>query len=155
MTEQLHVTRVLVGVDFDETSGAAVAAAGALAARFNATVTAVHAHPLDAPAYFTGAQMDTIEAERAESRARTAAEILAFAAHYTNAKVNALVEEGPPSEAILRIAPAFDLVVLGTHRLNGARRWWLGSVAEAVLRHATVPVLIVPAADAALPRSSS
>ena len=39
----------------------------------------------------------------------------------------------------------FDLIVVGTHRRHGARRWWLGSVAEAVVRRSPRPVLVVPA----------
>jgi hypothetical protein len=38
----------------------------------------------------------------------------------------------------------FDLIVVGTHRRHGARRWWLGSVAETVVRRSTRPVLVVP-----------
>ncbi|MDH3590945.1 MAG: universal stress protein [Planctomycetota bacterium] len=37
-----------------------------------------------------------------------------------------------------------DLIVLGTHGRHGLERWTLGSVAEAVVRHARGPVLVVP-----------
>ncbi len=39
-----------------------------------------------------------------------------------------------------------DLIVLSTHGRSGVRRLVLGSVAEAVLRHAHVPVLAIPPA---------
>ena len=35
------------------------------------------------------------------------------------------------------------LIVLGTHGRRGPRRWLLGSTAEAIVRRATVPVLLV------------
>jgi len=38
----------------------------------------------------------------------------------------------------------FDLIALSSHGRSGFRRLILGSVAEAVLRHAEVPVLIFP-----------
>jgi len=38
-----------------------------------------------------------------------------------------------------------DLLVLGSHGLTGVKRLVLGSTAENVLRHASMPVLIVPA----------
>lgn len=38
-----------------------------------------------------------------------------------------------------------DLIVLGTHGRRGPRRWLLGSTAEAIVRQATVPVLLVRA----------
>ena len=60
--------------------------------------------------------------------------------------VHVVVGEGPPQDAILGMAAAFDLIVVGTHRRHGARRWWLGSVAEAVVRRSPRPVLVVPAA---------
>lgn len=39
-----------------------------------------------------------------------------------------------------------DLIAMSTHGRAGVRRLVLGSVAEAVLRHATVPVLSIPPA---------
>jgi nucleotide-binding universal stress UspA family protein len=38
----------------------------------------------------------------------------------------------------------FDLIALSTHGRGGFRRLVLGSVAETVLRHASVPVLVFP-----------
>lgn len=151
MSRQPPMTRVLVAVDLDAASAPAVAAAGALARLFDASLTAVHAHSLEMPAYFTGAEMDALEAGRIEGRAGAAAELRAFVSLYTDVAASTRVEEGPPAEAILRLAPAFDLIVVGTRRLHGARRWWLGSVAEAVVRRATVPVLVAPAANGARP----
>ena len=144
MTGPEQVSRVLVAVDFQESSASAVSAAGALAAAFNATLSAVHAHTLDLPAYFTEAQMEALEAERELGRTRAAADLLEFAGRHTAAPVTPLIEEGTPAAVILRLAPAFDLVVLGTRHLHGPRRWWEGSVAETVVRGATVPVLVVP-----------
>jgi nucleotide-binding universal stress UspA family protein len=38
-----------------------------------------------------------------------------------------------------------DLIVMGSHGRGGVTRWLLGSVAEDVVRHSTVPVLLVRA----------
>ena len=53
--------------------------------------------------------------------------------------------EGVPHEAILEYADEHDvdLVVMGTHGQTGEERRIVGSVAEAVVRHATVPVMTV------------
>ncbi|QDV06532.1 hypothetical protein Poly30_20420 [Planctomycetes bacterium Poly30] len=40
-----------------------------------------------------------------------------------------------------------DLIVLSTHGRTGLRRFALGSVAESILRHATMPVLAFPAKE--------
>jgi nucleotide-binding universal stress UspA family protein len=36
-----------------------------------------------------------------------------------------------------------DLIVMASHGRTGVRRWFLGSVAEEVLRQASVPVLLI------------
>lgn len=40
-----------------------------------------------------------------------------------------------------------DLMVLSTHGRTGVRRLMLGSVAESILRHSSVPVLVFPAKE--------
>ena len=54
--------------------------------------------------------------------------------------------EGDPREDIVRMAESWgaDLVVIGTHARTGLSRLLLGSVAEHVVRHSTVPVMVVP-----------
>ena len=53
------------------------------------------------------------------------------------------VEAGEPSDTILQIAKdgGADLIVMGTHGRTGLSRLLIGSVAEAVLRRSTCPVL--------------
>jgi universal stress protein A len=52
---------------------------------------------------------------------------------------------GTPTEEILRLAreEQVDLIVMGTHGRTGVRHLLLGSVAEAVVRHAPCPVFTV------------
>lgn len=53
--------------------------------------------------------------------------------------------DGDPASAIVDIAAAeqVDLIVMSTHGRTGLARWAMGSVAEKVLRAATVPILIL------------
>ncbi|MET0795269.1 MAG: universal stress protein, partial [Polyangiaceae bacterium] len=44
-----------------------------------------------------------------------------------------------------------DLIVIGTHNRKGVERFLLGSVAEATVRHAHCPVLVIPAPPQAPP----
>ena len=55
------------------------------------------------------------------------------------------VLEGYPSSALLDVAKekSVNLIVMGSHGRSGLKRLWLGSVAESVVREATIPVLIV------------
>ena len=145
MSPGAKISRVLVGVDFDEASGSALKMAGVLASAWDADITVFHSATQEAPAYFTAAQLEALEAERAQSREGTADRLRASAEQHVTRAVRVVVEEGPAADAMLRLAASFDLIVVGTHRRHGARRWWLGSVAEAVVRHSPRPVLVVPA----------
>lgn len=62
-----------------------------------------------------------------------------------SATILACVAEDDPAEVILRKAAEIgaDVLVMGTHGRTGVRRLLIGSVAERVLRHASVPVVVV------------
>ena len=53
------------------------------------------------------------------------------------------VLHGEPGLAIPHAAQSGDLIVMTTHGRSGPARWLLGSVAEAVVRRSTVPVLLM------------
>ncbi|WP_010612444.1 universal stress protein, partial [Halococcus hamelinensis] len=59
--------------------------------------------------------------------------------------IEATILEGSPAIAILEYADKhdIDLIVMGTHGRRGIRRYLIGSVAERVVRLASVPVLTV------------
>lgn len=48
----------------------------------------------------------------------------------------------PPAEAIAERAGGYDLIAIGSHGRRGLRRFLLGSVAEATVRHAPCSVLV-------------
>jgi nucleotide-binding universal stress UspA family protein len=55
-----------------------------------------------------------------------------------------LIRAGDPAEAILDVAgDSGTMVVMATHGYTGLRRMILGSVADAVVRHARVPIALV------------
>lgn len=60
-------------------------------------------------------------------------------------RVGAAVDFGSPSERILALAEELqaDLIVIGTHGRKGIQRVMVGSVAENVLRHAHCSVWVV------------
>ena len=138
---------ILVAVDFSEAAARAITVAGLIAERCGATtLRLVHAESIEAPIYFTSEQLDRLERER-QMLQRQAEEFLGrFGRQHTSAPFSVRVDTLPPVDAILQEATASDLVVMGTHGRRGPRRWWLGSVAERVLREITRPLLIVRAA---------
>lgn len=58
------------------------------------------------------------------------------------------VIRGPVAKAIVDSTRAGDLVVMASHGRTGVARWFLGSVAEDVMRRANVPILLVRVAHA-------
>lgn len=58
-----------------------------------------------------------------------------------------------PMFALTRLADELeaDMIVVGSHGRHGVARWLLGSVAEAVVRQATCPVLVIPPLPGELP----
>lgn len=60
-------------------------------------------------------------------------------------KVEPVYLRGSPAEKILEYAEEnnIDLIVMGTQGLTGIKKFLIGSVAEKVLRHSKVPVMII------------
>ncbi|MDD3245614.1 MAG: universal stress protein [Methanosarcina sp.] len=60
-------------------------------------------------------------------------------------KVEPMYLKGSPAEKILEYAEEsnIDLIVMGTQGLTGIQRFLIGSVAENVLRHSKIPVMII------------
>ncbi|HXP52984.1 MAG TPA: universal stress protein [Bacteroidia bacterium] len=61
-------------------------------------------------------------------------------------KISTLTEEGIPQYEIRNIARSkkADMIIMGTHGRTGLQHLLMGSVAEFVIRHSTIPVLVVP-----------
>jgi len=61
-------------------------------------------------------------------------------------QVSTVVVVGEPAEAILDYVEenGVDLVIMSTHGRSGMSRWFLGSVAERVLRRSVAPLFLVP-----------
>jgi nucleotide-binding universal stress UspA family protein len=133
---------VLVAVDFGGASTRALRVAEALATHLGASMTALHAETLDVPPYFTHDQLKEVERHRAEARREAQRYLERFVREAAPSAAAALVD-GPAVEAVLAAAARHDLLVLGTHGRRGPSRWWIGSVAERVVRDSPIPALVV------------
>lgn len=139
---------ILVPVDGSDTSMRAVAKAAGLAKAFGSAVTAMYV--ID-PYPFTGVGADfaygqaqyltaaTAEAHSALEGARAQLEAAGVAVQ------TQVLEAHTPWRGILEAVPALggDLIVMGSHGRRGLEKLVLGSVAQRVLQHAHVPVLVV------------
>jgi len=61
-------------------------------------------------------------------------------------KATTITGEGIPQDDIIKLARGHkaDLIVMGTHGRTGLRHLFMGSVAEYVVRHSKIPVMVVP-----------
>ena len=93
---------------------------------------------------------------RRNTTAEMMASIVTVAQDRLNAMAVRLESRGVPIKTVLRNGAAWEeindaamaegaqLIVMGTHGRRGLSRAMMGSVAERVIRTATLPVLIVP-----------
>ena len=72
-------------------------------------------------------------------------------------KSSVVIRKGDPTEMICREArdADVDLVVMSSHGRSGLSRLWIGSVAEGVIKHSTVPVLVVRASSSTIAAEES
>ena len=141
--------RVLVATDFTPLGQRSFDAAMALVEP-GGVVEVLHAWHLPA---FSGALVPGPVSDAALEPVRTSVEQGArekldamIAAHASGqATVEVSIVNDPPARAITERAEAggHDLVVVGGHGKRGLRRWILGSVAEATVRHAPCSVLVI------------
>lgn len=83
--------------------------------------------------------------ENAESRAEAVCEAAADRAAEHGVEAQTAIEVGRPAKTIVAYASDHDVdhVVMGSHGRKGLDRLLTGSVAEHVVRHASVPVTVV------------
>ncbi len=150
-----QIRKILVPVDFSDSSRAALEYAAGLARPFDATIDLLHVW--QAPAFIgamTLPEVPATEATMVELVKKNAEEVSArFASDAAKRGVPvhaARCEPGVPAHTIVEIAKDddYDLVVIGTHGRTGFSHVLMGSVAEVVVRHAECPVLTVRAKKA-------
>jgi nucleotide-binding universal stress UspA family protein len=141
---------IVVGIDGSEHSIAALDFAFDEASRHGWEIVAVHAW--DVPSYdlFISSEAPIpIPLENiGDAEVRLASEVLSgYAEDYPDVQISERLVRSSPVLAILDATTDAALVVLGTRGLNAALGALLGSVSNAVLHKAHVPVAIVPIAS--------
>ncbi len=62
-------------------------------------------------------------------------------------QVSCEIRHGSAAQELIEAAKPGDLYVIASHGRSGIARWFMGSVAEEVVRRSSVPVLLVKAAS--------
>lgn len=143
--------KIMVATDGSEASMRAAELAVELARLSSGLITAIYVVDINRLAHLPGyAALPSLGSRLMRLMLREGDEAITEIGDFAcNAGVpfKGMVAKGNPGEEILRKAyeSGSDLLVLGRIGRSGLERMMLGSVAEKVVRHARIPVLIVPA----------
>lgn len=144
--------KILVPVDYSEHSRAVLNYAMSLAAKLDAEVTAAHVWETkpNVPA--------NLKVKTPDGRTTTAGELIREEALGAmeqflrsmnlpeGTRISHCILSGAAADAIVKKAEqgGYELIVMGTQSRKGLGRLVLGSVAERVIKSATMPVLAIP-----------
>jgi len=154
----MMIRKILIGIDDSKYAEHAAAYGFDIARKFNAAVGLVNiVEPIIMPQISTstdpimglpvpGAAIDEpelLDIQKNQSENIVERTIKKFG---KDLKVTQFSEYGSTADGIIKCAMEFkaDLIVIGTHSRSGIDRLLMGSVAEHVVRHSEVPVLVVP-----------
>lgn len=150
-----QIQSIVVPVDFSPPSRAAVARASTLAEQLGASVHLVHAARYPMPAIAHEFAIPEPAWETVRDAAQAEVDRMAVGLEERGLRVTREVSDLDTVEAIETATKQHDagLIVMGTHGHSGVQRLVIGSVAERVIRTATVPVMAVKEAgeDASVP----
>jgi len=141
----MHITKVLVPVDFSPPSTVAVNHAVLLARRFRAKLTLLHViEPSTALMYTFPTESEVAERQRCERAERMLSAMLGSEDQDDLDLETAVVvgDIAAEIENAVRRKHA-DIVVMGTHGRGLVGRWLIGSVTQSLLRRINVPILTV------------
>ncbi len=136
---------ILVPTDMSETAAHALRYASALADRFNAHLLVLYADPFTPSVDFAGTPAFAVRREELIEATREQLELHVEQNVKPSVPYDVRVLAQSTVDAIVGQAcdTGADLIVMGTHGRTGLRRFFIGSVTEAVIRLATVPVIAV------------
>ncbi|MGF7229768.1 universal stress protein [Arachidicoccus sp.] len=140
--------KVLIAVDSSPCSLHAVKKGVALARALNAAVALIfvidRSHEIvSSDLGITPLQSESILLQQAEE---TVNQMIKMYSQDNNMEIGKFLPEGFPKDEILATAKQWkaDLIVMGTHGRTGLAHFLMGSIAEYVVRHASIPVMVVP-----------
>lgn len=132
--------RILVPTDGSDGSAHVALQAIDLAQQYNAEI-----HALSVVSEDILSRLDITSREALSEQGQRAVDRVQSIARAHDVKAVTKLREGDPADRILDYADEIDadLIVAGTHGRSGVERRLIGSVAERLVRHATMPVMTV------------
>ncbi len=145
----LQLRKILVPTDFSGCANYAFPYAAAIARATRATIVCVHVVESIVPAVGYSGLAEPMPiadiSEQLEDSAERELPQLAECDEFDGLEVQEVIVHGDPAAEIVRVAGEreVDLIVVSSHGRTGLGRIIFGSTAEAVVRHALCPVLVV------------
>ena len=145
----MNIRSILLPTDFSECGNYALSYAASLARTFKASIICLNViEPIVPTVGYSGMTepMPIADiAEQMEDSAERELPKLAECDECAGLNVEEMVAHGEAASEIVRVAKerAVDLIVIASHGRTGLGRILFGSTAEAVVRHAACPVLVV------------
>ncbi len=145
----MHIRSILLPTDFSECGNYALSYAASLARTFGATILCVHVIEPMVPTVGYSGMTEPLPiadiADRLEDSAERELPKLAEREECAGLDVEELIVHGEAASEIVRVAKerSVDLIVVSSHGRTGLGRILFGSTAEAIVRHAPCPVLVV------------
>ena len=127
--------KILVATDASPAADLAVEQAARLAAAQDAELLVL----------YVKASLDAREVFSPDAMPDADAYLAGMVRRFVDVKVRTRLEAGDPAETICDVAEEenADVIVVGNRGTQGKRRWFLGSVPNAVVQHAPTSVYIV------------
>jgi nucleotide-binding universal stress UspA family protein len=140
---QLVYRRLLIPIDGSPESASALSPARVLARSLGAEMVLIRVVPT------ADGRLSVLNSPELD-RARAELEAVATTLRSSAVRMEVVVSQGDPAEAIVAEVQSdgADLVVMSTHARSGLARLALGSVAERVVAHSQVPVMLVRPTEA-------
>lgn len=149
--------KVLIALDYDPTAQKVAETGVALARAMGAGITLLHV--IAEPVYYSSTAYspimgfggylatDFLEPDMFDGLIKASHDFLDKSKqHLGDPTIQTVVKNGDAAEMILSTAKEFhaDIIVTGSHSRKWLESIVMGSVAEKVLHHTTIPLLIVP-----------
>ena len=140
-----EVKRIVVGVDGSPSAEAALKVAIAQAKTWDAELVAVAGVPVGSGAGVLAWLPAQIDHEQVLADIRAGLDVIVdrYEAATPGVKIKRIVLDGTGAELLTEFSTAADLLVVGSRGRGGFRGLLLGSTSQAVLHHASCPVLVV------------
>jgi nucleotide-binding universal stress UspA family protein len=145
----MQIRSILLPTDFSKCGNYALSYATSLARTFGASIICVHVIENMVPTVGYSGMTEPLPiadiTEQLEDSAERELPRLAECDECAGLEIEELIVHGEAASEIVRVAKEreVDMIVISSHGRTGLGRMLFGSTAEAVVRHASCPVLVV------------